>query len=789
MEGMAPSPPRWLPTGLAHRLRELELLGEGGFGRVVRARDLRLGRDVAVKILRASLPDLASRARFEREARVTASLRHPHVVSVFDFGVDEDGTAWIVYEYLAGTSLAALAATGPLPAVRVTPWLTQLADALGAAHAMGVVHRDVKPENVLVREDDAAVLVDFGIARKDQGTTVETGVGLVLGTPAYMAPEALLRGEIAPAADQFALGVLGYRLLSGRLPWGAGVTERLDALRSGTPPIPFEPADRDAWGLTAPLLRAMASQPNERFPDLAAFAAAIVDGSGSRATVRLKRPTSGERSGEGAGPLAGSSPTAISAAPAALPGRRSTARRIWAGSGLVAFGLAIGIGLGLGLGRDPDPGSPAGSSGPSQDPPSRPDPLPVLLAGLRSETQALARRLGDPEGPGGLQVTDLSDALQVETLTGMLPSLPGTLREVTAHLAGAGLDRDLQDDLAGIDESLESLGLEAPFAFGAGPPPGTRDRSMPSRLRSLVEAVRWHEDAVPESASGWAGEVFEAMETCLDLRQELEEVLLSDQAIEGLPPLLVRLRPLVRFSDQPLSKVTGGMLRSPADRAAIFTWLRPATRAFRRAVMAASVAALDPNQGWAALLVHLKPHLVGPLLMSQALFGPERGWLAPGPDTPARDLIAGSILYRTADILEGWAEDHLVRRREGISRLLRVARAAGDDPATRRLRGAAILELVSDRSRQVAPEVLRELLIPLARPEISLHPLDRARILLATFSVGTGLEALGPDAARLLQTLRSLDGKILPAWFHRELAEVETGIVIGRISLPASGDG
>jgi eukaryotic-like serine/threonine-protein kinase len=194
------------------RYRVLRHLGSGGMASVLLCRDERLDRDVAVKRLHADSPDDVER-RFVREAKLGASLNHPNLVSVFDTATDDEGVL-IVMEYVEGEALARTLRRGPLPPGRVAAMVRDLGSALDHAHAQGVVHRDVKPGNVLLRRDGVTKLVDLGIATAQDHTRL-THSGMVLGTAAYMAPEQLEGGETTAATDVYALAVVAYEALTG----------------------------------------------------------------------------------------------------------------------------------------------------------------------------------------------------------------------------------------------------------------------------------------------------------------------------------------------------------------------------------------------------------------------------------------------------------------------------------------------------------------------------------------------------------------------------------------------
>ena len=182
-------------------------LGHGGMATVYLAHDVELDRPVAVKLLAESLAgDQAFRRRFLREARLAARLSHPNVVGVYDAGEAEDGRPYIVMEYVDGSTLEG---RGRLPPREAVGLAVQACHGLAHAHAAGLVHRDVKPHNLLLRSDGTLKVADFGIARAAEATAL-TQVGTVLGTAAYLAPEQATGGEVTPATDVYSLGAVLY---------------------------------------------------------------------------------------------------------------------------------------------------------------------------------------------------------------------------------------------------------------------------------------------------------------------------------------------------------------------------------------------------------------------------------------------------------------------------------------------------------------------------------------------------------------------------------------------------
>ncbi|KAB2910536.1 MAG: serine/threonine protein kinase [Kofleriaceae bacterium] len=257
------------------RYRVLSTLGAGAMGEVLRARDERLGRDVAIKRVKNVFGAMTSlfHARFEAEARALAALAHPSVVQVFDLGFEGE-TPYLVMELVEGPSLRdVLDKSGPLSPPSVRALGIQLARALEAAHARRILHRDIKPGNVLQGPGGIWKLADFGVARvPDSEMTV---AGSFMGTPAYAAPEALIRGEYSPESDVFSLAVMLVETVLGAKPRPSGTLAEMIARAAVPVPLTGVPTD-----LAATLAPALAIIPTQR-PSAGALAEALAGGTGS----------------------------------------------------------------------------------------------------------------------------------------------------------------------------------------------------------------------------------------------------------------------------------------------------------------------------------------------------------------------------------------------------------------------------------------------------------------------------------------------------------------------------
>lgn len=375
-----------LPRSLRHRFRPRRLLGKGTSGTVILAHDHELDRPVAVKLLTADLErfrDLA--ARFRQEATLAAAVRHPNLVQVYDFGGGGKEPLYILYQFVGGRDLAAYleAPERPDPAQAIE-WIRQLADALGALHDAGLIHRDVKPANILIDPGGHPYLIDLGLARAPERTGLQTKSGVLIGTPLYMAPEVWRLERATPQADQFGLAAVLHECLYGRSPYPFVRIEDLlgwceeedEELAISEPGGDHPPSVRPA------LVRALRRSPKQRFSHVRDFARALAGeipaephSPPTRArepTPRTPQPAPPAEAGAGAG--AGASP-------------RRLARPVMAG--LFGLGLALGIAM---LGPRAPVATPDAPSAPSPPAPLPEDPAREIEARLR---RAYTRLLED----------------------------------------------------------------------------------------------------------------------------------------------------------------------------------------------------------------------------------------------------------------------------------------------------------------------------------------------------------------------------------------------------------
>jgi eukaryotic-like serine/threonine-protein kinase len=377
------------------RYRLDQRIATGGMGEVWRATDTVLDREVAVKVLKPEYADDPTfRSRFEAEARHAAALHHHNVASVFDFGelesTDGSGTPrpYLVMELVPGKPLSALLRDGePMPPETAADLGAQAADALAAAHALGIVHRDVKPANLLVTPRGQVKITDFGIARAADGAAL-TQTGQVIGTPAYISPEQAEGTPATQASDIYSLGVVLYECLAGARPFGGDtpVSTALAHLRDEPPPLP----DHVPAHLREVVTTALAKEPSERFSSMADFAAALRGGpvvvpAAAAASELPAPPAPVEEDAPDATRVMTSVATATAVpprgTPPAAPRRRRPAWLPWVGAALGVL-LVVVLLAWLGRGEEPATTASTGSDEPSASVSASPSSKPSSAPGV-----------------------------------------------------------------------------------------------------------------------------------------------------------------------------------------------------------------------------------------------------------------------------------------------------------------------------------------------------------------------------------------------------------------------
>ena len=314
-------------AGLQGRLQRIvegkykieRMVGKGGMGAVFLAQDLTLDREVAIKVLP---PDISQDPkviqRFQQEAKTAAKLDHTNIIPIYRVE-SEGGLNYFVMKYIAGTSLEdVLEKKEPLTPDYIQRVLWEAACALGHAHQRGIVHRDVKPANIMFDHDGRVMLTDFGISKALQAASGFTGTGMIIGTPHYMAPEQAKGQQVDGRADQYSMGVVGYRMITGQLPFGG------DSVHTILYKHIFEPAPRTSSirhdmppHLSESISRALAKEPDQRYATMEDFATAVwpeqpvsAPTKGGKASATSRRPPPRTR-----GPVSADTPTEVTSAP------------------------------------------------------------------------------------------------------------------------------------------------------------------------------------------------------------------------------------------------------------------------------------------------------------------------------------------------------------------------------------------------------------------------------------------------------------------------------------------
>jgi eukaryotic-like serine/threonine-protein kinase len=472
-------------TDLGDRYTLLEVLGGGGMARVHLAHDNVLDRDVALKVLRQQYTDDEEFVeRFRREAKNAASLNHPGIVQVYDQGRSEDGTYYLAMEYVPGGTLKErIAKEVPMDSGEAAGLASQVAEALSVAHGHGIVHRDIKPQNVLLTTSGEAKVADFGIARAASSKTM-TDTNLVLGTAAYMSPEQVRGDRVSPASDLYSLGVVLYEMLTGELPYQADdpIATAMKHINEPEPhPRKANPAVPEA--LDALVVKLLAKEPEDRYASAAELAEdlrrvrdglpPLAAGIGDRTTARISQGTERTRT----------APTAVDPGRGQTPPARDGSRRQ---ALLPLVALLIGV---------------------------------ALLGGLAWTLTRGSSEQGTPEAGGAERVE--------------VPNIVGLSREkAQRHLDSAGLKLGSQDEAAS-DEVAEgavikqepTAATEAGRGTAVDVTVSTGPAQEPATQSSPSDSPTASPSASPESEEEAEEAAKEAEKAAEERREEREKAL------------------------------------------------------------------------------------------------------------------------------------------------------------------------------------------------------------------------------------------------------------------------
>ncbi|MBI4859740.1 MAG: serine/threonine protein kinase [Candidatus Riflebacteria bacterium] len=507
-------------------------LGRGAFGTVYLATQVALDRPVALKIM---LPDAAltgadPRVRFVNEARMVASLDHPNIVKVLDQG-ETGGALWIAYEYLAGRTLREIIETGRMAVPLAVDAGVQIASAVDAAHLQGILHRDLKPENVLESSPGCYKVTDFGIAKWLKGASYQTATGLILGTPAYLAPELIDGAPADRPSDVYALGVLLFELVSGRQPFvGDSIAEILTCHVMDAPPALADLCPGVPVELEAIVSRALAKEPADRFPTAGHLAEAL-----GRLALPGAHPVDEARPAAGArGPAPRRAPvkalaTAVEAGSsrpeARLPDRRRRSSP-WSprtGVALACSAAALALVVAAVAIRGPGSTDRAGRPASLLVPDDRLDPTPQSL--VVSVPSILSTR-------GGAATTLSLRLVQLDYSGPVRVVIPGTAGSIGATMAvtAPGVARALLKKLQRLPAALAWAGDRVAVADLSQRVRKLRESSGgASRVGWVLERGRPELVALWRTAAAHSRQLLQSRELPVDLRGQLLSHLYSLQ--------------------------------------------------------------------------------------------------------------------------------------------------------------------------------------------------------------------------------------------------------------------
>ncbi|MFI5007768.1 MAG: protein kinase [Solirubrobacterales bacterium] len=477
-----------VPGSNAGPYRIVEPLGRGGMASVYKAYEAGLNRHVALKVLpREFLHDPTFAERFRREAQVIALLEHPNIVPIYAYDIDQaGGIPWMAMRLIGGGALSGRLKQGTTPLPRAVAILRGVADALAYAHGKGVVHRDVKPQNILLDEDGRVYLADFGVAKIVEGPGGITVTGMISGTPQYMAPEQASGAKLDGRADIYSLGIVAYELFTGRVPFSAD-TPLAVLMKHLQEPIPLPSPSEVPEPLTRVLLKSLAKAPEDRWSTASEFAAALEEALalGGRGDDLATRP--------------GLPPAAASESVGAARARRRV--RISAVLGLTFLLLVLAVAVGERLGMLPwsmevvvpwlDAALPVGSSGQRSEPAAVPPPSAAGAPSPMASSEPVAE-----SSPSTLEAASPSPTAAPTPDAPLSPSLAAATPDPGPHepspSPGASLTpavRELIDGLTAADASTRWRSAEALGNLGAAGAPAVA--SLTDGLRDKSPEVRW----------------------------------------------------------------------------------------------------------------------------------------------------------------------------------------------------------------------------------------------------------------------------------------------------------
>jgi serine/threonine-protein kinase len=468
--------------------RIIEPLGKGGMAAVYKAYEAALDRYVAIKVLPGEfLHDDTFAGRFEREAKVIARLEHPNIVPIHSYGID-NGSPWMAMRLVAGGTLHALLKQRRLDADHVVRTLQGVAAALDYAHGKGVIHRDVKPQNVLLDDAERVYLADFGIARMVEGSSALTATGMISGTPQYMAPEQATGQPVDHRADIYALGIMAYEMFMGRVPFSADTPVAV-LLKHVQEPLPIPSPVDVPEPLVRALLKCVAKKPEDRWSSATEFANALAMGlaeahgmpgssstpaTGTLGVLRATAP------GMGA-PVTPTLPPGTATEPPSPTGVAPRTPILVAVSGLAAvMAMAIaGLAVAYFVLR---PKAPAADVASSSVPLSMPASVPATAG--PAATPPL------PQAEGGTGPTDRPSGE------------PGHLAMTFEHRLKSGTLRVWLDDRLLVSDSINGRAQRTNVTFRIGQTtPGPMADVSPGRHNVRVE-VKWEDNVKSETISG-----------------------------------------------------------------------------------------------------------------------------------------------------------------------------------------------------------------------------------------------------------------------------------------------